>query len=332
MRAPRFWQHDGVPAHALQPLAWVYDAIGRLSRAGTRPHRCAVPVICIGNLTAGGSGKTPLTLAVIALLQQRRAKVAALTRGYGGRLAGPVRVDPARHDAADVGDEALLLAARAPTIVARDRPAGADAAVAAGAEIIVMDDGFQNPSLHKDLSLLAVDGATGLGNGRVHPAGPLREAPERAWRRADAIVVTEPPSAAVLRQLPPGLPRVEARMLPDLQAQTLHGQAVVAFAGIGRPGKFFETVRELGVDLRGTQTFPDHHRYREDEIMVVLDEAMRHGAIAVTTAKDAVRLPPAARAMVTVIDATLVFDAPDLVDGWLDRVYPRGEGTWAARP
>lgn len=332
MRAPGFWQHDGALALALQPLAWLYDGAGRLRRDLANPHRCAVPVVCIGNVTAGGSGKTPLALVIIALLQQRGARVSALTRGYGGRLAGPVQVDPARHGAADVGDEALLLAERAPTFVAHDRPAGAEAAVAAGAEIIVMDDGFQNPSLHKDLCLIAVDGATGLGNGRVHPAGPLREAPERAWQRADAIVVTGPSSAQVLRQLPPGLPRVEARMLPDLDAQMLSGRAVVAFAGIGRPDKFFDTVRDLGADLRAVQAFPDHHPYAEEEIMAVLDEATRQGAIAVTTTKDAVRLPPAARAMVTVVGATLAFAAPDLVEGWLDRVRPRAGSARAAQP
>lgn len=331
MRAPQFWQTDGALARLLQPLAWCYDAVGRVRRGMVSPRRCAVPVVCIGNLTAGGTGKTPLALAVIAILQRRGARVSALTRGYGGRLAGPVRVEPDRHGAAEVGDEALLLAARTPTFVARDRHAGAAAAIAAGTDIIVMDDGFQNPSLAKDLSLIVVDGRAGLGNGRVHPAGPLRETPARAWPRADAIVVTGPTAPATLRQLPPALPAVEARMVPDLEASRLRGQAVVAFAGIGRPQKFFDTVRDLGADLKAAHAFADHHFYREDEIMALLDEATALKAIVVTTAKDAVRLPELARAMVTVVDAALAFDAPETVEDWLDRVWPRGDGARMAR-
>ena len=247
MRPPDFWQQDGLVPRLLQPAALLYDGIGRMRRRLTRPRSAGVPVICIGNLTAGGSGKTPAALAVIAMLQNRGAAVHALTRGYGGRIRGPVQVDPGRHGAADVGDEALLLAERTPTWVSADRPAGAAAAVAAGARLIVMDDGFQNPTLHQDLSLLVIDGGAGLGNGRVHPAGPLREEPGRAWRRAHGVILTEPISPAVARIPPPELPRVAARMLPDPQAQDLRDRAVVAFAGIGRPERFFDTLRDLSL-------------------------------------------------------------------------------------
>ena len=323
MRPPRFWQHDGPIPRLLQPAAWAYDAAGRLRRALARPHRAAIPVICVGNLTAGGSGKTPVALALIALLQQRGAEVHALTRGYGGRLKGPVRVDLARHSALEVGDEALLLAERAPTWVAARRPAGAEAAIAEGAQIIVMDDGFQNPHLHKDLSLLVIDGRGGLGNGRVHPAGPLREAPARAWPRADGLILTGPVEPAVARGLPAALPRVQARMMPDIEAQALRGRAVVAFAGIGRPEKFFLTLRETGAELLATQAFPDHHVYRGEEVMAMVERAVSLNALPVTTAKDAMRLPPEARGMVTVLRADMEFSDPAIVEDWLDRVWPR---------
>ncbi len=174
MRAPEFWQSDGALARLLAPLGAAYGLAGRLRRARARPAACGVPVVCIGNLVAGGAGKTPVALAVAGRLQDQGRAVQLLTRGYGGRARGPLRVEPGRQGAAEVGDEALLLAARAPTWVARDRAAGAAAAVAAGAEVLVMDDGFQNPALAKDLSLLVVDGASGFGNGRVMPAGPAR--------------------------------------------------------------------------------------------------------------------------------------------------------------
>ena len=174
MRAPEFWARDGGFAALLAPLGLSYDLAGRLHRALARPHSVPVPVICVGNLVAGGAGKTPLVIALVEALATRGQRAYCLTRGYGGCEAGPVRVDPAAHDAKRVGDEALLLARIAPTWVARDRAAGARAASAAGAGIIVMDDGFQNPHIAKDLSLLAVDGAYGFGNAKVMPAGPLR--------------------------------------------------------------------------------------------------------------------------------------------------------------
>jgi tetraacyldisaccharide 4'-kinase len=189
VRAPEFWTEDGALARTLAPLAAAYAGAGCLRRALARPVAVSVPVVCVGNLVTGGAGKTPVVLALLGALRQRGETPHALTRGYGGREAGPLRVDPARHDAARVGDEALLLARAAPTWVARDRPAGAKAAVAAGASLVVMDDGFQNPSLQKDLSILVVDGRYGFGNGRVVPAGPLREPLAWGLARADAVVV-----------------------------------------------------------------------------------------------------------------------------------------------
>ena len=319
MQAPEFWRRDGLLAHGLQPLAWIYGAAGRLRWAVTRPWRGDVPVICIGNLVAGGAGKTPTALAVARALTQRGVTVHFLSRGHGGRLPGPIRVNPARHLARDVGDEPLLLAAAAPAWIARDRTAGARAAIAAGAQAIVMDDGFQNPGLAKDLSLLVIDQAYGLGNGRVHPAGPLREPACRGLDRADVVILLQSGETPVPL---PALPRppLTARLIPSDDALTLRGRRVLAFAGIGRPERFFHTVREMGAEVVGQQAFPDHHPFREDEIWKLVEWARELDAQAVTTAKDAVRLPPGARDMVTVIPVVLAFDAPAELDFLLDRM------------
>jgi tetraacyldisaccharide 4'-kinase len=320
VRAPEFWAQDGAVATFLQPLAWLYGVVGRLRRAWTTPWRAEVPVICIGNLVAGGAGKTPTALAVGRRLLERGVAAHYLSRGYGGRLAGPVRVDPSRQDAGDVGDEPLLLAAAAPTWVARDRVAGAKAAVAAGAGAIVMDDGFQNPGLAKDLSLLVIDDGYGLGNGRVHPAGPLREPAADGLARADGVVLLRTGGSASAPPRPPGRPVLEARLMPRPEAATLRGQRVLAFAGIGRPERFFRTVQELGAELVAYRAFADHHRFREDEIWALVEAARDQDAVPVTTAKDAARLPPPARAMVRVIDVDLEFVVPAELDRLLDRV------------
>jgi tetraacyldisaccharide 4'-kinase len=270
------------------------------------PGRVALPVVCIGNLVAGGAGKTPVALAVAALLRERQPHF--LTRGYGGRLRGPVRVDPSRHSAADVGDEALLLAASGPTWLARDRLAGARAAAAAGAGLIVMDDGFQNPGLHKDHSLIVVDGATGFGNGRLIPAGPLRERPEAALQRARGIVLIGADRTGLAKRLPKTVPVFGARLAPTPDAETLAGCRVAAFAGIGRPQKFFDTLTELGCAIVLQRGFADHHRYSDSEIEELAFEAAAREAILVTTAKDTVRLAPDQRALVRTVDIVLEWE------------------------
>ena len=189
MRAPDFWRRRTVTPFLLLPVGWFFSRIGALRQALVRPWRAPVPVLCVGNLVAGGAGKTPLALALGDRLQQNGVTVHFLTRGYGGREAGPLQVDPTRHGFREVGDEALLLARLAPTWVARDRRLGAEAAAKAGAGVLVMDDGFQNPSIEKDLSIIAIDGGYGFGNGLVMPAGPLREPLARGFARADAAVV-----------------------------------------------------------------------------------------------------------------------------------------------
>lgn len=322
MRTPEFWNRDGsVLPSLLTPLAAGYAAAGRLRQTVTRPYRAPVPVICIGAATVGGAGKTPVALALGRHLAAAGRQVHFLTRGYGGQAKGPVRVDPALHDANAVGDEPLLLAQVAPCWVARDRPAGARAAVAAGADVIIMDDGFQNPALAKDLALLVIDGAQGFGNGRILPAGPLREPVGRALARADAVILIGADQTG-LTDLLSAKPLLAARLVPDHATHRLTGQRLLAFAGIGRPEKFFESLWAIGVDLAATATFPDHHPYTVQEVQGLCDQARRLGARPVTTAKDAVRLPPSLRPRVHIAEIELEWSDASALETVLAPVLP----------
>jgi tetraacyldisaccharide 4'-kinase len=313
MREPAFWWREGSLASALlAPLASVYGAIAawRLARPG---RRTGIPVVCIGNLTVGGAGKTPTALTVARMLATAGERPVFLSRGYGGALAGPLVVDPARHRARDVGDEPLLLARTAPTIVARDRVKGT--CIATGASVIVMDDGFHNPSLAKDFSVLVVDARRGIGNGRVIPAGPLRAPVDAQLARANALVVvgisTDRCAVAEMAR-DRGIPVLRASLRADTAfIAGLTGRRVLAFAGIGDPQKFFATLTEAGVALAATRSFADHHRYTRREAAALCEEADRDGLALVTTEKDLARLsgeeqPLSARA--GALPITLVFE------------------------
>jgi tetraacyldisaccharide 4'-kinase len=250
-------------------------------------------VICVGNLTVGGAGKTPTAILIARLLIDAGEKPIFLTRGYGGTLAGPLTVTPA-HSAAEVGDEPLLLARVAPTVVARDRVAGARHAKESGASVIVMDDGFQNPALAKDLSVLVIDGAGGIGNARVIPAGPLRAPLDAQLGRAHAILIVgeitggAPPVIATRAR---HLPLFHAKLAPDPAAVAeLANARVLAFAAIGNPMKFFATIAEAGIKAPIQRAFGDHHRYRADEAAALIDEAERNGLTLLTTEKDLARM------------------------------------------
>lgn len=308
MRPPEFWKHDGVLGRALAPLGAVTSAITarRMARTG---FDCGVPVVCIGNAGVGGAGKTILARHVLGIYEARGVLPCALSRGHGGRVKGPALVDPARHGAGDVGDEALLLAATAATIVARDRAAGARLAVAEGARVIVMDDGLQNPGLVKSVSLLTIDGGAGFGNGRLLPAGPLRESVVAAAARCDAAVMIGDDARGARAMLPPALPVLTARIVVRGPVP-LRGRRVVGFAGIGRPDKFFESLAGLGVELVATRGFPDHHRYTVADLARLRGFAAHHRARLATTEKDAVKLPDAFLADCLIIRAGLAFDDP----------------------
>jgi tetraacyldisaccharide 4'-kinase len=292
MREPAFWWRPGGAAAALwAPVGAVYGAVTgwRMERGG---HAAGVPVVCVGNLTLGGTGKTPAAIAVATLLHEAGQRPFLLSRGYRGTLSGPVRVDPSVHRASEVGDEPLLLARAAPTIVSRDRIAGAKAARAGGATVIVMDDGFQNPSLAKDLSIVVVDGRRGTGNGRVFPAGPLRAPLATQLAHANAILVVGPPAgAADVLAAVPRLPVFHGVLEPDAGAfAALKPHQVLAFAGIADPERFFATLADAGIDVRERQAFPDHHPLTPEEAASLVERARRGGLVLVTTEKDLMRL------------------------------------------
>jgi len=313
MRPPGFWQAG--PRHPaarlLAPLGALYGAAG--ARRMDRPSaHTPCPVICLGNFTLGGAGKTPAALAVAAILRDLGASPVFLSRGYGGRLPGPLRVEPAAHRAADVGDEPLLLARAAPAVIARDRPAGAALCRSLGATAIVMDDGLQNPSLAKDLSFAVVDAAAGIGNGRVFPAGPLRVPMDRQWPHVGGVILVGEGAAGesvATQARARGLPIHRARLVPE--RADLAGGRWLAFAGIGRPDKFFATLREQGAVLAEARAFPDHHPYRDRDLAGLTADAERLDARLITTEKDAVRLPPDVLARVAVLKVELVFAEPE---------------------
>lgn len=317
--APSFWRRDGLVPALLAPAGWGYAAAGALRRAWAAPWQAPVPVVCVGNLVAGGAGKTPVALDLARRLAQRGAHPHILTRGYGGSRPGPLLVDRARHGFHEVGDEALLLAAAAPTWVARDRVKGARAAVAAGAGALVLDDGFQNPRLHQDLRLLVVDGIYGFGNGRLLPAGPLREPISSGLERADAVIIMGDDTAGVRRRVR-WRPALAARLAPTGDAPSLAGARLVPFAGIGAPEKFFALLGSLGAEIVQRYRFPDHHAFGETELRAILAAAERSSAVAITTEKDGVRLPPEFRARVRVLPVEVAWDDPALLERLLDRL------------
>jgi tetraacyldisaccharide 4'-kinase len=309
MRAPDFWNSDGLAARLLSPLGALYGGSVRARQLRAHPFRSKARVVCVGNLTAGGSGKTPIAITLARMLGARRHKVTFLSRGYRGRLSGPIVVDTTRHTAHDVGDEALLLAAVAPTIVSRDRAEGARLADTLGATVIVMDDGFQNFQLAKDVSFVVVDAGAGFGNGRLIPAGPLREPIDQGLSRADAVVMLG--DGKVPLSSFEG-PVIEAELHPTAP-ERFAGRSVFAMAGIGRPEKFFRTLQMLGARVVGTRAFPDHHRYTLLEIEAVKQIAANANALLVTTEKDLVRIEPGRRAGILCLPVHAVFaDNPNL--------------------
>lgn len=311
MKTPEFWRRRGVTSTALLPVSTLYRAAHRARIKGIAAKSLPIPIICVGNLTAGGAGKTPTVMALLTYLHSKGVMAHCISRGYGGALYGPVRVDPDEHTAAEVGDEPLLIARHAPCWVGKRRLSVATAAVLDGAKLIVMDDGLQNPSLSKDLSLLVVDGGYGFGNRRTLPSGPLRETLAEGLAKVQAVVMVGEDAQGVARVLPPSLPILNASLQPAPAAQAWAGKRVLAFAGIGWPEKFFATLRELGAELVDTISFADHHPYREEEIRTLLVRAAQLHATLITTEKDAVRLPAALAAQVSVLPVHLVFaDTP----------------------
>jgi tetraacyldisaccharide 4'-kinase len=294
MREPAFWHRPpSWTSSSLAPLGALYGlvAANRLQRQG---FDAGIPVLCIGNYHLGGAGKTPMVLALAKLLRELGETPVVLSRGYGGQLRGPILVDPGRHAAIDVGDEPLMLARTVAVVVARDRIDGVALARSQGASMIVMDDGFQNPAIAKDASLIVIDANRGLGNACVFPAGPLRAPLPPQLARTDALIVigrgsaAEAVAAAVAAR---GKPVLSAHLeADDASVASLRGKRVLAFAGIGDPTRFFRTLRGSGIEVVLERAFADHHPFSQSEIETLTTEARRDGLTLVTTEKDLARL------------------------------------------
>ncbi len=296
---PDWWSEAGdshlslperITRAALTPVSWLYGGITPLRFALARPYRARIPVICVGNFTVGGAGKTPTAVMVAELLQDMEVYPTFLSRGYGGALVGPHLVNPDRDHAGAVGDEPLLLARHAPTVISRNRKAGAAEIERQDAGAIIMDDGFQNPQLAKDFSIIVVDAAVGVGNGWVMPAGPLRAPLRFQVQRADALLLigAGAPGEALAQRL--DLPVLRGRLAADADTRWLEDGPVIAYSGIGRPAKFFETLEQLGAEITARYAFPDHHDYTPEDASKLLSHTQQAQARLVTTQKDWVRM------------------------------------------
>lgn len=324
MRPPEFWTgRDPISrliAALLTPLGWIYGASVSLRASLAASYRSSCKVVCVGNLTAGGTGKTPLAIEIARLLIARGAQPVFLSRGYGGSVRGPMLVNPG-DSATRVGDEPLLLAATAPVIVARDRAAGARLAEKLGFGVIVMDDGHQNFSLEKDLSLVVVDAQTLFGKKRILPAGPLRESVTQGLSRADAIILNGAPLHSM--SLADQAVTISAQVVPSVESDWT-GRRVVGFAGIGQPQKFFSTLAGTGAQIVEVLPFADHHSYSVAELVALKAKALDLGAALVTTEKDFVRLSPVDRDGIVPLPVRMQFDDRASVERLLDRIVPRG--------
>ncbi|WP_425093065.1 tetraacyldisaccharide 4'-kinase [Tropicimonas sp. S265A] len=332
MRPPAFWytapDAPDVRSRLLSPLGALYAAgTARRLRKGAA-FDPGVPVICVGNINAGGTGKTPTVIALQMMLAARGQAAHVVSRGYGGKLDGPVRVEERAHSAADVGDEPLLLAAFGPTWVSRDRAAGAACAVGEGASVVLLDDGFQNPSVAKSLSIVVVDAWRGFGNGRVLPAGPLREPVQTGLARADLVLTIGPEEAqarfdATWAPVVGAVPRLRGLLKPLQTGLIWTGLRVVAFAGIGHPEKFFATLHALGAEVVATHPLEDHQPLDDRLLGRLIADAKAQGAQLVTTEKDAVRLPQTLRSQVLSLPVRLELVDPAPLETALDHLLTR---------
>jgi len=321
MRAPSWWEHSGLLSTLLKPLSCLYSGAGMLRAKIVTPQKMSVPVLCVGNFTAGGAGKTPTVMALAYKLTAMGERPHVISRGYGGSITESTMVDVTAHKAFDVGDEPLLISKAAPCWVGSRRVDSARSAIARGATVLLMDDGFQNPELVKDVNLVVVDGGYGIGNGAVIPAGPLREPLEEALSRADYVLIIGDDVHKVADRVG-SVPVLQATIEAN---DTLEDKKYIAFAGIGRPEKFVETLKDMGIEPLNFHAFPDHYEYNTGEIEALLAEAKEKNTTLITTTKDAVKIDEKYMASIAVLPVALSFDADnDKVDDLLNNLMEDG--------
>ena len=306
MKTPKYWQSNSFISKLLTPLGYIYGTLTGLRIKLKKPKKAEIPVICIGNITAGGTGKTPVSISVAKLLSNEMFHPYFVSRGYGGKLQNII-VNNKKHTAHDVGDEPLLLSKQAPVVVNADRYKAAKTAIEQGADVIIMDDGFQNPGLFKDLSFLVFDGHYGIGNGKIIPAGPLRETLENGAKRADAVIILGRDQHDLAQRC--GLPVFFGHT--EAAQTTINNQDVIAFAGIGHPQKFYHTLKQQGFNVVKTLDFPDHHFYTREELDTIIKEAQKLNAQIYTTGKDFVKIPALYHNDINVLDVAVVWDNPE---------------------
>lgn len=314
---PTFWNRKGITSTVLVPLSWVWRGLGRLRHLIARQQAAELPIICVGNLTAGGTGKTPIVGLIYDELSARGLRPAILSRGYGGKHAGPLWVDPAVHDSAVCGDEPLMLASDRHVLIGRDRVEGARAIAARRThDVIIMDDGMQNPFLKKDIVIGVFDGTVGIGNGRVIPAGPLRVDFQQGVSQLDLAIINGVDEVDITSGLNGRMPVFTGNLQPD--ALTIDGLAdtpVIAFAGIGRPNRFFTTLRKSGANIVQSHAFADHHPYSQADLAALQADATRLAAQLITTEKDWMRLPVAWRDQITYLPVIMnIAQISDVID------------------
>ena len=332
MKTPAFWSRRGATAIALLPLTLLWRAASAVKEATACPYKSAIPVVCVGNLTAGGTGKTPLVGWLADRMSERGWRPAILTRGYGGSAAGPLWVDPAEHDAGLCGDEPLMLADGRAVMVARDRAAGARAIASNGAfDLIIMDDGMQNPTLQRTLTIGVFDGGSGIGNGLLIPAGPLRTPFASGLDQLDMAVINGEDETALRPRIASKLPVFDAALRPEAGViETLADTPLLAFAGIGRPARFFAGIESLGGQIAKKLSFADHHPYSQQDLAQIQEDAQRHGAEMITTQKDWMRLPADWRARVAMLPVSVdMDDETGFLDSLEGRLAAAGHGNRA---
>lgn len=304
MKTPNYWKDKNIYSYLLSPFGWLYQCATLLNMTLKQPQKVDKPVICIGNLTAGGTGKTPVSISFANLLKELGKNPFFVSRGYGGKLHNVV-VDENKHSPQEVGDEPLLLARQAPVVVNPNRFEGAKLAIKNGADVIVMDDGFQNPTLKKDLSFLVFDGEFGYGNGMCIPAGPLRESLSSGLKRAQAIIIIGEDKHNLGNKFK-DFPVFKGHIVP--QISTPEKEPIIAFAGIGRPEKFYTSLRLCGFKVYQTIDFPDHHQYTKDELLSLIEKAKQNKCVLYTTSKDFVKIPAELRNNFKVLEITIQWE------------------------